>query len=172
MSNPNYRAELQDLYTSIQLYTGQNPAAADVHPAELTRRLMDAMAASAAALAQPEPVAPTLVYRYSPVTVAECGGPCEQGPQYCDCGEIKGEPAPEPVAPTDEGSVPLSPLVVTDSQTSSNLALWVRLAKSLDLLASAAAEHEVFSARLDDLAALAVWACDDRDYRDALEVQP
>ena len=59
MSNPNYRAELQDLYTSIQLYTGLNPAAADVHPAELTRRLMDAMAASAAALAHPEPVAPT-----------------------------------------------------------------------------------------------------------------
>ena len=79
---------------------------------------------------------------------------------------------PEQVAPTDEGSVPLSPRVVTDSQISSNLALWVRLAKSLDLLASAAAEHEVFSARLDDLAALAVWACDDRDYRDALEVQP
>jgi hypothetical protein len=79
---------------------------------------------------------------------------------------------PEPVAPTDKGSVPLSPRVVTDSQISSNLALWVRLAKSLDLLASAAAEHEVFSARLDDLAALAVWACDDRDYRDALEVQP
>jgi hypothetical protein len=79
---------------------------------------------------------------------------------------------PEPVGVTDEGSVPLPPRVVTDSQISSNLALWVRLAKSLDLLASAAAEHEVFSARLDDLAALAVWACDDRDYRDALEVQP
>jgi hypothetical protein len=59
MNNPDYRAELQDLYTSIQLYTGLNPAAADVHPAELTRRLMDAMAASAAALAQPKPVAPT-----------------------------------------------------------------------------------------------------------------
>ena len=59
MNNPDYRAELQDLYTSIQLYTGLNPAAADVHPAELTRRLMDAMSASAAALAQPEPVAPT-----------------------------------------------------------------------------------------------------------------
>jgi hypothetical protein len=59
MNNPDYRAELQDLYTSIQLYTGLNPAAADVHPAELTRRLMDAMAAAAAALAHPEPVAPT-----------------------------------------------------------------------------------------------------------------
>jgi hypothetical protein len=51
-----------------------------------------------AALAQSEPVAPKLVYRYSPVTIAECGGPCEQGPQYCDCGEIKSELAPEPVA--------------------------------------------------------------------------
>jgi hypothetical protein len=59
MNNPDYRAELQDLYTSIQIYTGLNPAAADVHPAELTRRLMDAMAASAAALAHPEPVGPT-----------------------------------------------------------------------------------------------------------------
>ena len=56
---PDYRDALQELHTSIQLYTGQNPAAADVHPAELTRRLMDAMAASAAALAQPEPVGAT-----------------------------------------------------------------------------------------------------------------
>ena len=53
----DYRDALQELHTSIQLYTGQNPAAADVHPAELTRRLMDAMAASAAALAKSEPVA-------------------------------------------------------------------------------------------------------------------
>jgi hypothetical protein len=54
-----------------------------------------------AALAQPEP---RMVYRYSPVTIAECGGPCEQGPQYCDCGEIKGElePQPELQGPTDE----------------------------------------------------------------------
>jgi hypothetical protein len=55
-----------------------------------------------AALAEPEPQGPKLVYRYSPVTIAECGGPCEQGPQYCDCGEIKGEPVPAPVAFTDE----------------------------------------------------------------------
>jgi hypothetical protein len=55
----DFRDALRELHTSIQLYTGQNPAAADVHPAELTRRLMDAMAASAAALAKPEQVAPT-----------------------------------------------------------------------------------------------------------------
>jgi hypothetical protein len=54
-----------------------------------------------AALDQPEP---KMVYRYSPVTIAECGGPCEQGPEYCDCGEIKGElePQPEPQGPTNE----------------------------------------------------------------------
>jgi hypothetical protein len=44
-----------------------------------------------AALAEPEPQGPKSIYRYSPVTIAECGGPCEQGPEYCDCGEIKGE---------------------------------------------------------------------------------
>lgn len=56
---------------------------------------------TAAALSQPEP---KMVYRYSPVTIAECGGPCEQGPQYCDCGEIKGEPEsqPEPQEPISE----------------------------------------------------------------------
>jgi len=56
---------------------------------------------TATALSQPEP---KMVYRYSPVTIAECGGPCEQGPQYCDCGEIKGEPEsqPEPQGPSVE----------------------------------------------------------------------
>lgn len=27
-------------------------------------------------------------YLYSPVQIAECGGPCEQGPEHCDCGEL------------------------------------------------------------------------------------
>jgi len=54
MSNP-YRNALAELYAASQLYTGLNPAAADVCPAELVRRLMEAMAASAALLAQPEP---------------------------------------------------------------------------------------------------------------------
>jgi hypothetical protein len=55
--------------------------------------------AARTALAQPEP---KMIYRYSPVTIAECGGPCEQGPQYCDCGQIRGEPQPEPQGPSDE----------------------------------------------------------------------
>ena len=69
------------------------------------RRETHALATEARALlAQPEPQGPKLIYRYCPVTIAECGGPCEQGPEYCDCGEIKGEPAPqpEPQGPTDE----------------------------------------------------------------------
>ena len=53
MTNP-YRAMCAELHTAIQLYTGQNPAAANVPPAELVCRLMDAMAASAALLAQPQ----------------------------------------------------------------------------------------------------------------------
>jgi len=53
-----------------------------------------------AALVQPEPQGLKLIYRYNPATIAECGGPCEQGPQYCDCGQIKGEPEPQEV--TDE----------------------------------------------------------------------
>ena len=51
----DYRAMCAELHTAIQLYTGQNPAAANVSPSELVCRLMDAMAASAAALDQPEP---------------------------------------------------------------------------------------------------------------------
>lgn len=38
-----------------------------------------------AALDEPEPQRRCL---YSPVQIAECGGPCEQGPEHCDCGEL------------------------------------------------------------------------------------
>jgi len=27
-------------------------------------------------------------YLYTPSTVAECGGPCEAGPEYCHCGQL------------------------------------------------------------------------------------
>ena len=59
MSMTEYRAMCAELHTAIQLYTGQNPAAANVPPAELVCRLMDAMAASAALLAQPVAEGPT-----------------------------------------------------------------------------------------------------------------
>lgn len=50
-----------------------------------------------AALAEPEP---QRCYLYNPVQIAECGGPCQQGPEHCDCGELcVTEPASEP--PTD-----------------------------------------------------------------------
>ena len=38
-----------------------------------------------AALAEPEPQQRCI---YSPVQIAECGGPCQQGPEHCDCGEL------------------------------------------------------------------------------------
>jgi len=59
MTEPNYRALCAELLAAIQLYTKLNPVASEMSPVELTERLMDAMAATTAALAQPEPVAPT-----------------------------------------------------------------------------------------------------------------
>lgn len=47
---------------------------------------------------------PKCRYIYSPVQIAECGGPCEQGPEHCDCGELW-ITAPEPEGPTDEDLV-------------------------------------------------------------------
>ena len=66
-----------------------------------TSCLMELRSRARAALAQLEPQGPKLIYRYSPATIAECGGPCEQGPQYCDCGQIKGEPEPQGPGPDD-----------------------------------------------------------------------
>jgi hypothetical protein len=58
MSQPtsiSFRALCAELHTAVQLYTGQNPAAAETPANELVARLMAALAATAAALAQPEP---------------------------------------------------------------------------------------------------------------------
>ena len=53
MTNPapaDWRALCAELFQAVQLYTGQNPTAADTPPNDLVSRLMDAMAATAAAL--------------------------------------------------------------------------------------------------------------------------
>ena len=50
-----FRALCAELLAAIQLYTKLNHAASDMSPFELTKKLMDAMAATDAALAQPEP---------------------------------------------------------------------------------------------------------------------
>jgi len=55
----DFRALCAELHAAVQLYTGQNPAAANIPANELVARLMDAMANTAAALAQPEPQGPT-----------------------------------------------------------------------------------------------------------------
>ena len=54
-----FRAMCAELLAAIQLYTKLNPAASDMSPFELTEKLMDAMAATDAALAHPEPEGPT-----------------------------------------------------------------------------------------------------------------
>ena len=59
MTNPDYRAMCAELLAAIQLYTQLNPAASDMSASELTEKLMDAMAATVAALAQPEAEVPT-----------------------------------------------------------------------------------------------------------------
>jgi hypothetical protein len=50
----DFRALCAELHAAVQLYTGQNPFAADMPTNEVVFRLMDAMSATAAALAQPE----------------------------------------------------------------------------------------------------------------------
>jgi hypothetical protein len=75
----------------------------------------------------PEQLEPTsepgVNYRYSPVTVAECGGPCEQGPQYCHCGQIKPEPMPAPCDVIDPVKEESSAAQDDDPQTLHTVAL-------------------------------------------------
>jgi hypothetical protein len=59
MTESNFRALCAELHAAVQLYTGQNPAAAGIPANELVARLMEAMANTAAALAQPEPQGPS-----------------------------------------------------------------------------------------------------------------
>ena len=58
MSSDLFKSLCAELHAAIQLYTGLNPSAANMPPNEVVSRLMEAMAASAAALAQPEPQGP------------------------------------------------------------------------------------------------------------------
>jgi hypothetical protein len=67
----DFRALCVELHAAFQLYTGQNPAAAGIPANELVARLMDAMANTAAALAQPEPQGPTGRPAIEPVPVSE-----------------------------------------------------------------------------------------------------
>jgi hypothetical protein len=57
----DFRALCADMLFAVQLYTGQNPAASEMSSVEVTEKLMDAMAATAAALATPPPEPPTAI---------------------------------------------------------------------------------------------------------------
>lgn len=56
---PDFRALCVELLAAIQLYTGLNPAASEMSSVEKTEKLMDAMAATVAALATAPPEPPT-----------------------------------------------------------------------------------------------------------------
>jgi hypothetical protein len=75
----DYRALCAELFAAIQLYTGQNPAAADIPSNELVGQLMNAMAATATALAQPEPVGVT---DFELVRAIPDWWPCTDAPRY------------------------------------------------------------------------------------------
>lgn len=53
--SPDFRAQCAELLAAIQLYTGLNPAASEMSSVEITEKLMDAMAATVAALTTPPP---------------------------------------------------------------------------------------------------------------------
>lgn len=57
----DFRALCAELLAAIQLYTGLNPAAGEMSSVEKTEKLMDAMAATTAALATPPPEPPTVM---------------------------------------------------------------------------------------------------------------
>ena len=58
MDQPDFRALCAELLAATQLYTGLNPAASEMSSVEKTEKLMDAMAATTAALATPPPEPP------------------------------------------------------------------------------------------------------------------
>lgn len=91
----DFRAELQALVDAYDEHGGKWPQHHEYG-------LFVAFKRARATLAQAEP---KRRYIYNPVQIAECGGPCEQGPEHCDCGELwlaepepEGQPPAEPVA--------------------------------------------------------------------------
>ena len=57
-TTPDFRTQCAELLAAIQLYTGLNPAASEMSSVEITEKLMEAMAATVAALAAPPPEPP------------------------------------------------------------------------------------------------------------------
>lgn len=78
------------------------------------------MAEARTALDEPEP---QRRYLYSPSQIAECGGPCQQGPEYCDCGELW-VTEPELKGPTRDEAVAIysEVMVAHDCQTLGDMA--------------------------------------------------
>ena len=94
----DFRALCAELHAAVQLYTGQNPAAAGIPANELVARLMDAMANTAAALAQPEPQGPSDEDLDALFTEVDQSGESESWRTYARAALARwGRPAIEPV---------------------------------------------------------------------------
>jgi hypothetical protein len=112
MTETNFRALCAELLAAIQLYTKLNPAASEMSAFELTEKLMDAMAATNAALAQPEPgeVGELIAWLHDHALNCRELGRNDWAAQVTSAATLLAQqsaPAlaqPEPVAPTDAAS--------------------------------------------------------------------
>ena len=97
-----FRNVCAELLAAIQLYTKLNPAASDMSPFELTEKLIDAMAATGAALAQPAAEG-VLPLKERPDFIAGYREGLADRRRIIECEEAE-RPAAQPVAegPTDE----------------------------------------------------------------------
>ena len=113
--NVDFRALCAELLAAIQLYTGLNPAASEMSSVEITEKLMDAMATTAAALATPPPEPPTgqIIFNAPPpeeVIRLDKEGFHYKGQFIADAGEahflmlafLKQHAKDEPEPPTDD----------------------------------------------------------------------
>ena len=84
----DFRALCAELLAAIQLYTRLNPAANEMSSVEITEKLMDAMAATAAALAAPplEPTGEEIAAAIQKGADQEFYATVEALAEYCDCG--------------------------------------------------------------------------------------
>lgn len=87
-TTPDFRTQCASLLAAIQLYTGLNPAASEMSSAEVTEKLMEAMAATVAALVTtpPEPTNEEIAAAIQKGADQEFYATVEALAEYCDCG--------------------------------------------------------------------------------------
>jgi hypothetical protein len=120
--------ELEAKYETQRLATLEWGKDVDNHGRWIDDHLKRIMALEAGQQPRPSDVGQSL-RQPSPATIAECGGPCEQGFEHCDCGLLE-QLNPEP-APTDslvERVMVAGGMGLTDSARAAirEVAAWLR----------------------------------------------